>query len=392
MDKFKEKFNAKFEEEFDKEYENQYDTLLKECLKDKLKEKLEKEVEDKLFEKLNEKPKVNVFSWKWFKSNLYIFLLVIAGVLLVVYTLYWLDLLNVKSDNIVPVKLIEIFGHISLYFFTAGIFSASVKYMQFMGVFQSEFEKVIMSRTFDKKLEEHITNITFSEDFLSKQGNLDEIWRTVTLCKYKSRFPELSPKLDKQLDNSFFKSDNVYYYKNFQLCYEIEKHSAKTIKILEKASYTIVRPNLTKFNWNCRLSYYKNDQLNTSSDFKCILIDSNENILGEVAPEVPLKQPNYFLKEVNYTLEGHIEYYIERKIEIIQDIEKDKEYSFSSDKIIDDLSVLVKPSDDVCVHFLSVNRNKFYDNIASNTGDISKINRGLFLAGEKFKLFIDLKK
>ena len=105
------------------------------------------------------------------KKNAYIFFLAIAFVYFVLYSIYHFSnkvhlALN-EYDTI-----LKYFADVSIFFFTAGIFSASLKYLQFLGVFESEFQKVIMSDLFDEKLEKHLNKITFSENFLLKQTNL----------------------------------------------------------------------------------------------------------------------------------------------------------------------------------------------------------------------------
>lgn len=324
---------------------------------------------------------------KHLKQHSYYYFLGIATAYLIFYSLYILyepvyqSLCNFD-------KLIEYLSQVSILFFTAGIFSASLKYLQFLGVFETEFKKAINSTDFDKKLEAQLKQITFSEEFLLDQSNLPELWETVTLCKYRKQFPAIYPKLKKKINNQLFTENNIsYFYKNFQNNYNISLIDGKYAKIIERTSLTIVRPNEEPFEWDCKVFYTDTEDQNIKADISFNILNSrdfkqNKNDITEG------KDDGFASKEIKITLSGQLEYHIEREIMLVQDIEIDRVFAFGSDRIIDDLSLKIEHSEDLNVIFETVNGNKMYPNRASNDNEISYINRDIFLPGEKYKLFI----
>lgn len=324
---------------------------------------------------------------KYIKNNGYLYLLGIATAYAFFYSLYSLYE-PINSSLVKYDKLFSYLANVSILFFTTGIFSVSLKYFAFLGVFKREFSKAINSDDFENKLEKQLKQITFSEDFLLKQSNLTEIWESVTLCRYKQIFPNLASKLKKKISNELFSDDNIsHYYKNFQLSYDISLFDDKYIKIIEKSSFTLVRPDKGKFKWDFSVYYKQSDdniesklffKINNLADVK---YDDKDIVLENFSN-------NFFKKTITKELHDRLEYHIERKIELIQDINIDKEFAFASDRIIDDISLIINKSDNLSVFFSTVNNNIMHRNGTHNDDEMAYINRDIFLPGEKFKIFI----
>ena len=321
------------------------------------------------------------------KRYSFFYILGIATMYAIFYSVYSLnetvnDSLN-KYD-----KVISYFANISILFFTAGIFSVSLKYFQFLGIFEAEFKKVISSKDFDQKLEKQLKQITFSEDFLIEQSNLPELWETVTLCKYKQQFPEIYPKLKKKIDNELFITDNIsYYYKNFQINYNIEQIDTNYVKVIESASLTIVRPDINEFEWDFGVTFDDTEDKKIKYDLSYEVKNGN-GIVFDSSDIKTRKKLGLINKYITKKLSGHLEYHIERRIELVQDLRVDRQFSFASDRIIDDISLKIQHCDNLSVFFTTVNKNKMYHNGASNKDELAYINRDIFLSGEKFKIFI----
>ena len=215
------------------------------------------------------------------------------------------------------------------------------------------------------------------------------MWETVTLCKYKQQFPNLYPKLKKKIYNDLFITDNIsYYYKNIQLNYYIELIKESYVKITESASLTIVRPDINEFEWDFGVTYLKSEDENIDYDLffdiknvKGIEFDKND-IEEEEINDLKIK------KFISKRLHGQLEYHVERRIELTQDLRYDREFSFGSDRIIDDINLRIKHCDKLCVFFTPVNKNIMYPNGAYPREKNAYINRDIFLSGEKFKIFI----
>lgn len=322
---------------------------------------------------------------KFLKKYLFIFLLGIFFAYVIFYGFYTFNdkLNNALNHNDAFWKYLS---EISIFLFTAGIFSATLKYLQFLGVFEKEFRKVVISSEFEEILEKKISQVTFSEEFLLDQSNLDEIYKKVTLCMYNKQFPELNPKMEEKVNNDLFKKNVIeYYYKNMQSHYEIKLLENGLVAITDKSSYTVVRPNNDKFEWDVTATYL--DDNKSSSKIHVNVINMENRDFNDDNATI-FSKDGFINKRLSLELSGRKEYHIERTIEAIQDIDKDRVFSFGSDRIIDDLSFSVKHCEKLGVYVEKIWYNKLYPDNSKGKNDIAFINRDLLLPGEKYKIFI----
>lgn len=323
-----------------------------------------------------------------FFNNLYLIFLVFS----VSYFLYYFFITNSKSNETfceLNKSTLTLLKEFSLIIFSAGIFTSSLKYLQYIKVFEKEFERIFNSKNFNEKIKDSVESITFSKEFLHKQNNLEKIWQKVTLIMYEKQFPELYSQLKTNLKNELFKYNNIsFYYKNFKIEYHISRISnSDKIKIEELTTYTLVRPNTKLFDWDfkvaldsseCEDKKYPEIEIDfMDSDNK---FDTSLNIITKEIDE-------NIVKEIKMKLIGNTNYLIKRKITMIQDLQKDREYSFGSDRIIEDLDIQIQYSDDLNVIFSESWKVKFIKEEKRIKNIKSYIHRGLLLPGEKFKLF-----
>ncbi|MEO9478480.1 MAG: hypothetical protein ABJF56_03385 [Maribacter dokdonensis] len=326
--------------------------------------------------------------WKGILNNLYLILLSVSLIYFVVYAVLIFDD-NYLSNWDKKVFWLDFFKNIALLIFSAGIFTASLKYLQYIKVFESEFERILLSKKFSDKIKDSVESITFSEEFLLKQANLGEIWETVTLSKYKQQFPGLYANLKKNINNTFFIKNNIsYYYKHTKKTYNISVISEFLIRIEETTVFTIVRPNTDEFEWDFNVSLEeKNSEDKKYPEVEIIPLkdygtefDPKNNVENIIKDEL-------LIKNCKITLSGHEVYNIKRIINTHQDLKVDREWVFGSDRIMDHLDVRVKYSNDLNVIFSSSNNVKFINEDLTESNEISYISQDLMLPGEKFKLF-----
>ncbi len=106
-------------------------------------------------------------------------------------------------------------------------------------VFKEEFHEAIDSSKFDDKLKNNLKAITFSEEYLLEQGNLNSLWEKITLCVYRKEFPQIYEKVKKQIKNDFFKKTSIsYYYKKGLIINELYKNSP--LELLKKFNPDVV--------------------------------------------------------------------------------------------------------------------------------------------------------
>lgn len=318
------------------------------------------------------------------KKNSYLFFLGLATAYLIFYTIYFVNS-NFHEYLKDYDKLFSYLAQVSILFFSVGIFAVGLKYLQLLKVFKEEFHEAIDSSKFDDKLKSNLKAITFSDEYLLEQGNLTSLWEKITLCVYRKEFPQIYEKVKKQIKNDFFKKTSIsYYYKNFQINYYISlKNNILTIS--EKASYTLVRPSTEEFSWDFGFMYNKTEDESVGIEINGII-----HSCGVKIEEADISHPSnetHIIKKVTKQLSGHLEYTIERHLLITQNIIDDNLHSFSSDRIIDDLSVHITHDENVNSYFTPVNNQKFYHNGAYPETEKAYINRNIFLPGEKFIIF-----
>jgi len=320
---------------------------------------------------------------------MYIILMPFPILYLIYYYGFWKNGTDESVQFLGP-ETADYLKQLSLIFFSGGIFSATIKLINSLVIFKKHFKNVIISKEFDEILTKKLDILTFSNEHLLKQNNLEEIWKKVTLCKYEQKFPELMNKLKDNLENElFFENNLTCYYRNFRTQINLELLENNIVKITEISSFSIVSNSRKSFEIDFWISSNKKDQKEIYTKIvpeKCkingVLFDDK---LKEVESDV--EEPNQAIKTYRFELNGNKEYHIERSVEMTQKISEDRVFSFSSSRIIDDMSIHIQYCDRLDVFFSSVGKNYFKEDNQILTGK-SYINRDVLLPGEKFKIFI----
>ena len=318
---------------------------------------------------------------------------------------YYLFFDEAKQDTYIfnSIDLIKDLKNLSFWFFTAGAFSAATKIISNLKIFKNQFEEIILSEKFSAKFKEILLSnefenqltknfeiLTFSQENLNKQPNLDKIWKDVTLCKYEKHFPQLMEKLREKIENDLFAENNLsYYYKNLRLQIKFELLENDIVKITETSTSTLISNTDDEIDIEFFVTSHEND----SDNIYTKIIPSKTKINGEAFDEDffndsnPIKEGEYFKKIFKHQLVGKKEYHIDRCIEMKQKLHEDRMYSFSSSKIIDDIYINLVTCDKLNIFFSPVDKNVFVkDNI--DFAGTNFANRDVLMPGEKFKVFI----
>lgn len=333
---------------------------------------------------------LSIIFYKGAKNNIYLILLFLSLAYFFTYIILMFFLDKNKYD--INIELLGFIKEISLIIFSAGIFTCALKYLQYLDVFKKDFEKIIFSKRYNDVLKQNIESITLSEDFFLKQNNIESIWQTVTLSKYKKEFPELYDSIKSKLENELFKKSNIeYYYKNVHKIYSIDlMEDEKYIEIREETNYSVIRNSENAFIWDCHLKILKEDSENGKYPDIDVKIINDLDVTYQKDDEKEIKQGKFLIKKIEKKLQGKKEYHIKRTVKIKQNLNHDREYSFGSSRIIDDISVSLRYSKRLKVIFSEVGKVKFYkdeENVFTDIIEKTYINRGVLTPGEKFKLF-----
>ncbi|CAM3434858.1 hypothetical protein [Empedobacter stercoris] len=343
--------------------------------------------------------------WEILKLVFNYFYVVLIPIPIIYLMYYYLFFDEAKQDTYIfnSIDLIKDLKNLSFWFFTAGAFSAATKIISNLKIFKNQFEEIILSEKFSAKFKEILLSnefenqltknfeiLTFSQENLNKQPNLDKIWKNVTLCKYEKHFPQLMEKLREKIENDLFAENNLsYYYKNLRLQIKFELLENDIVKITETSTSTLISNTDDEIDIEFFVTSHEND----SDNIYTKIIPSKTKINGEAFDEDffndsnPIKEGEYFKKIFKHQLVGKKEYHIDRCIEMKQKLHEDRMYSFSSSKIIDDIYINLVTCDKLNIFFSPVDKNVFVkDNI--DFAGTNFANRDVLMPGEKFKVFI----
>lgn len=311
------------------------------------------------------------------------------------YLIFYYQVYDSGVNTNISKEVAEYLEKVSIYFFSAGIFSATFKLINSLVVFKNHFKDIIISTEFDEVLTKKLEVLALSDDYLLQRSDLKEIWSRVTLCKYEQRFPQLKEAIREKMENDLFHENSLsYYYKNFRTQINYELLEDNIVKITEISSFTIISNSSDPIVMDFWIS---TDDINNANEGKIYTkyiaekcrMDGISLDIKEVDTNIVNGIKLY--KTFNAELKGKKEYEIERSIEMTQNIDVDRVFSFSSDRIIDNFTLKINPCKKLNIFFSPVGKNKFNLDNQIHEGQ-SYVSREILLPGEKFQTFIYKKK
>lgn len=303
----------------------------------------------------------------------------------------------------------EFLKKLSYVFVVTGSGIGVAKYLGNLHFFKKQIDRVLSSEKFKEVLSEKISEANFSHEYLSNLNNIDKKWKTLTLCKYQRKFPELMAEIEPLLENELFEENNlVCYYSKFRILVEIElleneqddKNGAddKIVKITEKNFFYVHPTSDDKVPLTFTISsipddgdertYTKLDTANTKIDNVSLdeLTEKDPNILKSPSQD---NQKEGEWKSEDYTifLEGKKKYYVERVVEMRQNLAIDRLSSLSSSKIIDHLNIEINTCEKTDIFFNPAGKNIFKQDGLKNKKN-HYIKDSFTLPGDLYNIFI----
>lgn len=326
------------------------------------------------------------------KQNYFLILIMFPLFYLIYYYVYYLPYKDIKNAGfLLRPESSHFLLQASLTFLATGTLSGTIKWLNNLAFFKKQFSEIIKSEEFSNVLSDKMKELALSDDYLLQRNDLEDIWNRVTICKYKQKFPELASEIQEKIENELFTQKILsYYYKNFriQVNFSLE---GDIIKIVEISSFTVISNTTEKIeiNFGATSPVDESEGIYTKlipEGCKCdgrVLDLKTENGKDKTGKENP--RDTLFKAE----LHGQKKYIIERQIEMTQDIKEDRVFSFSSSRLIEDISINLKYEPKLNLFFSPVGKNEFYlDNHIRGELSKSYLNRDILLPGEKFKVFI----
>lgn len=307
----------------------------------------------------------------------------------VIYLVYYnANINNNELSSSFPIKteVAEILSQLSVWFFTVGIFSGTLKYLNTITYVKNKFKEIILCKEFDDKLTSKLEVFAYSDESLEKYDNIEELWERVTLLKYKSNFPLIYTKLKNKINNELFNTETTpFYYKNFFIDISINLEGDNLI-IKKKTRYTLIRPNTDSFNWSFKTEVIKSNTEDVEAHLKLYLNDDDPIEFNKDNSKI---EHIGDLTSITFEKEfkDNIEYNIITERKSIQNIDNDRFIGFGTNRIIDYLEVNLICCDKLKFFFNDLNKYRFKKSEEFN-GVTKYIYSNIITPSDIFKIFL----
>jgi len=142
--------------------------------------------------------------YEWIKNNTFWIALSVGFFLMTVHYTFMLMVhfftIDITNGSFVFKLLLSDFSKtLGNIFLSGGIFAAKLKSLQFTNIFKEEIQKVMED-----------------EETLQNRVDLSQFWGKVTRALYKSKYPEISAKIESYIASKYLPKENElsFYYAN----------------------------------------------------------------------------------------------------------------------------------------------------------------------------------
>lgn len=326
------------------------------------------------------------------KTKEYALIILITLALFILGTYYFFKFYSPAYFEVNKDGFGEIWG-IGLTILSSGIFLAVLKWLQFMNFFQVELHRIINSSQLDKKLQELVYEVSYSDKFLNNQNeeSLILLWSRVNRALFNNQFPEaLARYVEAKMQDTFMHNSKLsHYYKNFIYRLDVSLDQNDFLKIRLVTEAKIIRGDKNKFTYD--FNYYS---LKMDAQDKTASVEIHEILINGVAQErskITRTDNNIQIEQKFETeMEGQTTYDLYVDLTLIYNISKDSEFTLFSERFIDDLRIEIDATSSLNTYFFPIG-NESFTSIADPKGRIIKAYKELLFPEKSFRV-IFLKK
>ncbi|MCG8206722.1 hypothetical protein [Tenacibaculum finnmarkense] len=256
---------------------------------------------------------------------------------------------------------------------------------------------VVASEEFGNIITQKISEANFTPEHLSSLNNIDEKWRTLTLCKYQKKFPELMSKIKPLLQTELLDDDNLScYYDNVEIRLDITLTENDDIVHIKETSQFHVIP--TDIDQKIPLKFTTTNINDGNTDTYTKLITSETVIDNELLSDLITSNKNIYeiksisndleeKKEYTINLNGKNKYSIIRVAEMKQHLKLDRLSSSSTSKIMNNFKIQINTCPKTDIFFSSPEVNKLQKDTL-NPDKKSYFTHEPLLPGDLYNIFI----
>lgn len=184
---------------------------------------------------------------------------------------------------------------------SSGVFSSITKSRHFLNIFSNEMKEII-----------------YTEKFLSKQKNIDEIWNVITKSICNENFHKISERLFTKIKSNYLPINHNFYYENFNLELHVKfpedgGTDYVVIKEITKVDLICEDLNIIDYYFSSNIDFIGDEPDKTTHDITKFEVNSIDK-LSKLKKDIS-RVDDVLRVKVNCELEGSYKYSI-NKVEV----------------------------------------------------------------------------
>lgn len=272
-----------------------------------------------------------------YDRNNFILYFIFSLFLYVIASIPWPDITIVNNFVLESHTIQNILISAATVVLSSGVFSSITKSKHFLNIFSNEMKTII-----------------YTEQFLSKQKNVDQIWNVVTKSICNENFHKISDKLFNKIKENYLPINHTYYYEN----YNLELHIAH--ECLSGTDYVIIREvskvdiicddrELTHYRSASNIEYLHDEESQTY--FKLLEFTVNGEDVKDRVISNNTKRDGKLSARIEFPLKGEMKYSIYKVEEKKYSLKLNANRVHSAIKIYHNFELVVYHPDLIKVRF-----------------------------------------
>lgn len=294
--------------------------------------------------------KVNVLSYKYFKSGI-AWIILIVGILFYYIAYSQLEQQSVWKEVLIKIGDVFIIGVILGYLSNAAAF---------LGVFKQDLQDII-----------------YGKDFIKQRKDISPLWETVSKQMFKNKFPTIHKEFLKVIKN-YFPENEVSYYNDYESHITIEWIDKNTgmIRVRESVSFEFIADSTDEFVYPLKTWTRVTDSNSYKNEITKFTVNGK---FPEITDSSEYREQDCICQEQKIKLKGSTKYEIcyERVKEY--DINEDNYIGFRAKYIVNKLRVCLIHPNDINAIFTCRGTQLDFDTIVNDKGRIEKKYRSIIL-------------
>lgn len=179
------------------------------------------------------------------------------------------------------------------------------------------FLAVVKSKQFSKIFSKQLRDIIYCTEYLENRKDIRSLWLNSSKAMYEKNFPELSEKIEDNLEK-YIPIDSSTYYENYVYKIDIsfDSKDQNFITLDERETFDLVSRTREPIEYKFRSIFNKESYKDEISDYKLNSLKINRNVIECKAPQFQIDksfQGNKIKVQYNANLKGSNKYSIEKQ-------------------------------------------------------------------------------